>query len=311
MSWVIQPTTLADLGLTWTIIKLAWDINCSANPNYPAATAGEAYYVTHTGKIGWGSGLIVEVGDLIICKTTSVAGTQAAVWANWFISDAEDPLTTQLLGTLINSADEKTTPVDADMIGLMDSAASNIIKKLSWANIKATLKTYFDTLYQAAGSYLSLSGGTLTGDVTLAENVGIVLDAALSADGKYSGIVEAGTAWATLAFWDLVYLAVADSRWELTDADAAATAGPVKLWMCVLAAASDGDPTTILLFGKIRADAAFPTLTIGAPAYVSTSPWDIQVAQPSGTDHVVRIVGYANTADELFFNPSQDFITLI
>lgn len=42
----------------------------------------------------------------------------------------------------------------------MDSAASNILKKLSWLNIKATLKTYFDTLYQAAGSYLT-SGGAL------------------------------------------------------------------------------------------------------------------------------------------------------
>ncbi|HZF99527.1 MAG TPA: hypothetical protein VEY71_00920, partial [Chitinophagales bacterium] len=49
-------------------------------------------------------------------------------------------------GTLINTATDKATPVDADYVGLMDSAASNILKKLSWANIKATLKAYFDTL---------------------------------------------------------------------------------------------------------------------------------------------------------------------
>lgn len=52
-------------------------------------------------------------------------------------------------GALINSATSKTTPADTDMIGLMDSAASNILKKLSWLNLKNTLKTYFDTLYQA------------------------------------------------------------------------------------------------------------------------------------------------------------------
>jgi hypothetical protein len=51
------------------------------------------------------------------------------------------------IGGLINGATAKTTPVDADMIGLMDSGASNMLKKLSWSNIKDTLKTYFDTLY--------------------------------------------------------------------------------------------------------------------------------------------------------------------
>lgn len=55
--------------------------------------------------------------------------------------------TTTTTGALINGATAKTTPVDADFVGLMDSAASNILKKLSWANIKATLKAYFDTLY--------------------------------------------------------------------------------------------------------------------------------------------------------------------
>jgi hypothetical protein len=51
------------------------------------------------------------------------------------------------VGSLINGAAEKTTPVDADMLGLMDSAASNVLKKLSWSSIKARLKAYFDTLY--------------------------------------------------------------------------------------------------------------------------------------------------------------------
>lgn len=48
----------------------------------------------------------------------------------------------------IHGADAKTTPVDADTVGLIDSEeVTNTLKKLSWANIKATLKTYFDTLY--------------------------------------------------------------------------------------------------------------------------------------------------------------------
>lgn len=56
-------------------------------------------------------------------------------------------LTTTRLGSIINGATGKTIPVDADELGLVDSAASNVLKKLTWANLKATLKTYFDGLY--------------------------------------------------------------------------------------------------------------------------------------------------------------------
>jgi hypothetical protein len=50
-----------------------------------------------------------------------------------------------------HAATSKATPVDADELPLVDSAASNVLKKLTWANLKATLKAYFDTLYVAIG----------------------------------------------------------------------------------------------------------------------------------------------------------------
>lgn len=156
---------------------------------------------------------------------------------------------------------------------------------------------------------LTVAGGTLTGNIILGENTAIALDPAGSADGKYTGITVTGTAGAVLAFGDLVYLAVADSRWELADADAIATSG-MMLGMCVLAAAGDGSATTILLNGIVRADTAFPALTIGSPVYAGETAGDIQVAVPTGTDGVVRIVGYALTADEIYFNPSPDHITI-
>lgn len=55
------------------------------------------------------------------------------------------------IGTLIAGATAKATPVDADSLGLSDSAGSNVLKKTTWANVKATLKTYFDTLYHIVG----------------------------------------------------------------------------------------------------------------------------------------------------------------
>lgn len=151
-----------------------------------------------------------------------------------------------------------------------------------------------------------LPGTLATGAYILAENASIGLDPAGSADGKYTGITVTAVAGYAQAFGELVYLAVADSRWEKTDADAAATAGPVMLGMVVVAGGSDGAACTILLQGIIRADAQFPALTVGAPVYVGETAGAIQVAIPTGADNVIRVVGYALTADEIYFNPSMD-----
>ena len=74
----------------------------------------------------------------------------------------------------------KTTPVDADLAPIIDSAASNVRKVVSWANIKATLKTYFDTLYG------SLAGNnTWAGVQSFADNITIT--------GADKGVVFEGT----------------------------------------------------------------------------------------------------------------------
>jgi hypothetical protein len=51
--------------------------------------------------------------------------------------------TTSTIGTLINGS-SSATPNDTDLIGVSDSS---VLKKLSLSNLKAFLKTYFDTLY--------------------------------------------------------------------------------------------------------------------------------------------------------------------
>ncbi len=56
---------------------------------------------------------------------------------------------------IIHNIPSKTTPIDADSVIQIDSADSNKTKRSTWTQIKAFLKTYFDTIYQAVGSYLS------------------------------------------------------------------------------------------------------------------------------------------------------------
>lgn len=64
-------------------------IDCSANPNYPAADRGWTYKVSVAGKIGGVSGVTAEVGDTAMCLTDGTAsGDQATVGANWNIVQA-------------------------------------------------------------------------------------------------------------------------------------------------------------------------------------------------------------------------------
>lgn len=160
-------------------------------------------------------------------------------------------------------------------------------------------------------AYLPLAGGTMTGAITLGENTSLALDPAGSADGKWTGISITATAGYTQAFGDLVYLDPTDSRWEACDANSAAGADGDSRGILgmVVSAGTDGNPCTILLQGVIRADAKFPTFTINNPIYVSETASEVTQTQPTTTDVVIRIVGSALTADEMYFCPDRTWIT--
>ena len=90
-----------------------------------------------------------------------VTNAEKVIIGNTSNTNSGDETATSI-GTLINGADGKTTPVDADYVGLMDSNDLNVLKKLSWANIKATLKTYFDALYTPFGKVVGINDQTGT-----------------------------------------------------------------------------------------------------------------------------------------------------
>ena len=80
--WTAIDTAVA----TADAFVLKGNLDCSTNPNYPAANAGEAYLVSVAGKIGGVSGINVEAGDLAVCKTDStVSGDHATVGSDWFV----------------------------------------------------------------------------------------------------------------------------------------------------------------------------------------------------------------------------------
>jgi len=92
-------------------------INCSTNPNYPAASAGNVYRVSVAGKIGGGSGVNVEVGDTLLAIADNAGGTQAAVGTSWSIEQAN------IDGAVIGPAS-----ATADRFATFDGVTGKLIK---------------------------------------------------------------------------------------------------------------------------------------------------------------------------------------
>jgi hypothetical protein len=155
-------------------IKLKRSAVAGKTPAVGDLELGELAINTHDGKLYLkkcdGAETIVDItafddarhgaragGTLHAAATTSVAGFMSPSDKVKLDGVAEGADAT---GETIQSATAKTTPIDADTMGLIDSAASNVLRKLTFANLKATLKSYFDTLYVA------LSGSALTGGFT-------------------------------------------------------------------------------------------------------------------------------------------------
>lgn len=165
--------------------------------------------------------------------------------------------------------------------------------------------------WTASGTW-TLPAMTLGGLAVLSENITIALAPLLTAGDKWCGILDvpAGTSVAgvALAFGEVCYFDVSTSKWKLAKADVAATAF-CKLAMCVLAASGVDQPTSMLLYGKVRADTKFPTLTVSAPAFLSAATAGlITNTPPVATNNAPRIMGYGNTTHELFFTPDQTYL---
>lgn len=120
-------------------------IDCSANPNYPAAAIGDTYRISVAGKIGGASGVDVVVNDTVYCWVTNGGGTQAAVGADFVIIHQDE--TGEVIGP--SSATDSS-------VALFDGTTGKLIKNSS----------------------LTVSGSTITGNIT--GNAGTVTNGVIS-----------------------------------------------------------------------------------------------------------------------------------
>jgi hypothetical protein len=147
-----------------TVVGDTWTIDSSVISTFGRTLTDDANAAAARTTLGLGTvaTLAADTDTALAANSDTKVATQKAVKAYVDGAASGSAATVTTMGALINGATSKTTPVDADYVGLMDSAASNVLKKLSWANIKAALKTYFDTLYAPVGG----GGGSQPFDLT-------------------------------------------------------------------------------------------------------------------------------------------------
>lgn len=288
-----------------------WDASSGSFPS--GANTGSFYYVSVAGTV---DGVEFAVGDNIVATTDGASTTTYA--ANWSKHDQTDAVQavvgltgsiskTALLAALnvsdgadvtedaIHGAAAKSTPVDADTFAMIDSAASNVLKKVTWANIKATL----------------FGGFTMTGDINMnGNNITDVhelnLDAKPDTNETANGFVtssynagETVTAFAVLSM---------KSDGELHYADANEVGTVDRAFIAIsLEAGTDGNPIKVALpCSVIRNDSW--NWTVGGAIYVGTTAGELTQTAPSTTDDEVRAIGVATSADEMYVFPTVGLV---
>jgi hypothetical protein len=109
------------------------------DPDFATESALSSHASAATGVHGVGAGTIAKVGDIAVDANLSAAA-----------QDAISKKHTQGTDTALGAVGTKNPPIDADKALYRDSAASDALKTSTWTQIKAFLKTYFDTIYRLA-----------------------------------------------------------------------------------------------------------------------------------------------------------------
>lgn len=171
-------------------------------------------------------------------------GASTNTWGTKINTDL-DQIDAKIKTIDVPTAATKATLVDADIFGVFDSAASNVAKKHTWANLKAALLTYMNTNVQVNnanwnGTDLSIAnGGTSASDAPSARfNLAV---GGLADNNVWTGAnrFNQGIQWAnddyttyddTINTWDFV-------------ADSSTTpSGTVRTYRLRLLATTDVDP---------------------------------------------------------------------
>lgn len=123
-----------------------------------------------------------------------------------------------------------------------------------------------------------------------------------SSDLTASGIRASLTAGENVVFGDVCYIKSDGKLWK-ADANAATLYPAFFMAVATILADASG---SFLMLGFARNDAW--TWTVGGAIYLSTTVGAMTQTQPSATDDVIQVLGFATHADRMLFKPSSDYM---
>lgn len=147
-----MPTNTPNLGLEKPIGSEKYDI-AKINANFDKIDTNALNKVTYKGEVTLVSNLPStgqKVGDYYIVVEKGVPYLWDGDSFNPQVIIPEMNVSEQSIGTLISSAAAKVTPDVDDAFGYSDSedvADPNILKKLTWGNLRGSLATFFEGIF--------------------------------------------------------------------------------------------------------------------------------------------------------------------
>ena len=159
--------------------------------------------------------------------------------------------------------------------------------------------------YTTGASYLPLAGGTMTGNVILSGDSQIELDVTPGSGNASGTIIKI---WSTTVTYGLVYalreVSASTGSWEEATTEEDATYAANLLAIAV--------GTNSVTHGMLTEGTFYKSshgLDIGAPIYLSVDG-GMSNSAPTGSGEYVKVLGYAISDNEIYFNPDKTWVLL-
>jgi len=199
-----KQTTVQDIANLVNIIskqnisiEVSASITAALNQYYIATAT--ATFTDPTPSQGKGFIVLVRNGTATIGGTAyATAGTliyryyHSGAWVNYEFSTS---LTAASVHTFVDNLTALVTPADADRMIIVDNSAS-LAKKITWANIKATLKTYFDSLYITTDTvrnlYITTGDQSISNTPSTVNITGLSINTVANKRYAFDGFIRVG-----------------------------------------------------------------------------------------------------------------------